>query len=238
MTSWIDFWNADNPIYVNDRHKALHCRLLAKDLVSLVPDGQAIVLDYGCGEALAAETVASACRKLYLSDAAPNVRIKLEERLGKEASKNGHIGILSPQEVDALAPDSLNLIILHSIAQYIPKPEFAALITRLAAKLAHGGRIIVGDILPEGLSAFTDAKALLGFGLDGGFLIAAGAGLVRAALSDYRKIRAQLGLAHYDEAEMLALIEAAGLTARRLEHNPGHNQARMAFAGLKVAPLE
>jgi hypothetical protein len=59
-------------------------------------------------------------------------------------------------------------------------------------------------------------------------------GLVRTALSDYRRIRADLGLTHYTEAEMLAVIEAAGLTARRLEKNLGHNQARMAFVGARL----
>ena len=57
--------------------------------------------------------------------------------------------------------------------------------------------------------------------------------LVRTALSDYRKIRSQLGLTHYEEAEMLALLEKAGFTARRLDKNLGHNQARMAFCGVK-----
>jgi signal recognition particle subunit SEC65 len=61
---------------------------------------------------------------------------------------------------------------------------------------------------------------------------------VRAALSDYRKLREDLGLTRYSENEMLSILEGLGLTARRLEHNPGHNQARMAFMGLKVAPLE
>ncbi len=76
---------------------------------------------------------------------------------------------------------------------------------------------------------------MLRFGFEGGFLMAAGLGLVRAALSDYRKLRADLGLARYTEAEMLSLLEGLGLTARRLERNPGHNQSRMAFMAVKLA---
>ncbi len=33
--SWRDFWNADTPIYVNERHKALHYGLVARDIVGL-----------------------------------------------------------------------------------------------------------------------------------------------------------------------------------------------------------
>ncbi len=95
--------------------------------------------------------------------------------------------------------------------------------------------MILAIILPVGLSPIVDAKALLTFGWQGGFLIPALVGLIRTALSDYRKIRSELGLTHYEEAEILALLDQAGLTARRLERNLGHNQARMAFAAVKFS---
>lgn len=233
MTSWVEYWDGDHPIYVNARHMMLHYRGIARDLAALVPDENARVLDYGCGEALAADQLANACRKLTLSDAAPTIRAKLSARF----ADNRKISIASPEEIAALPEGSFDLIVLHSIAQYIPKPDFARLVDDLAGKLTVGGRLVVGDILPPDLSAITDAVALLRFGWEGGFLFAAGLGLVRAALSDYRKIRSELGLTHYDEADMLATLEKAGLTARRLEHNPGHNQARMAFIGLNAAPM-
>ena len=59
--SWRDFWNGDTPIYVSDRHKALHYRQIAKDIVSHIPASDAVVLDHGCGEALSADRVAAAC---------------------------------------------------------------------------------------------------------------------------------------------------------------------------------
>lgn len=234
MTSWVEYWNSDHPIYVNERHRLLHYKLLARDLAMLVPDAEAIVLDFGCGEALAADDLASHARKLSLSDAAPNVREKLVARFGS----NHKIAVLSDAEALTLPDESLDLVILHSVAQYIPREEFPGLIEKLTSKLRDGGRIVIGDILPPDLSALTDALALLRFGFEGGFLMAAGLGLVRATLSDYRKLREDLGLTRYTESDMLSLIEGLGLTARRLEQNPGHNQARMAFMGLKVAPLE
>lgn len=231
MKSWIDYWNSDHPIYVNQRHITLHYRRIAQDIGDLIPGPDAIVLDYGCGEALSADLVAARCRRLLLSDAAPTIRDKLTARFGEIRA----IQVLSPEDVSALLPESLDLVVLHSLAQYIAKADFAVLVAMLAGKLKPGGSLVVGDILPEGLSPITDAKALLDFGFQGGFLIPALVGLVRTALSDYRKIRGKLGLTQYDEAEMLALLEKAGLTARRLEKNLGHNQARMAFAAVKFA---
>jgi SAM-dependent methyltransferase len=230
MKSWVEYWNTDHPIYVNDRHRLLHYRLIATGIRDLILDSGIDALDYGCGESLSADIVADRCRKLFLADTAPNVREKLAARFG------GHpaIAIASAEDVAALPGASLDLIIVHSVAQYVPKADFAVLVAVLAGKLREGGRIILGDILPPGLKAATDALALLQFGWQGGFVLPAILGLVRTALSDYRKLRADLGLTSYDEAEMLELIERTGLTARRLEKNLGHNQARMAFVGARL----
>jgi SAM-dependent methyltransferase len=233
MKSWLDFWNTENPIYANDRHKVLHYQRIAKDISTLISDRDSIVLDYGSGEALCADLVANHCTRLFLCDGAPNVR----EKLTAQFAENRKISVQSPEDVAKLSDNSLDLIVMHSMAQYLDLSTFEDLLKTLSEKLKPGGRLVLGDILPKDLSPITDAKALLAFGASGGFLIAAFSGLVRTALSDYRKIREQLGLATYDEAEIIALLEKHGLTARRLEHNPGHNQARMAFAGMKLEAL-
>lgn len=232
MKSWIEFWNSDNPIYVNDRHKLLHYRLIAQDIRDLIPAPEAVVLDFGCGEALSADLVAVRCLELMLCDAAPKVREKLSARYAAEKS----IEVVAPEDVRALAPENLDLVIVHSVAQYLDKAAFADLIGMLAGKLRPGGSLILGDILPVGLSPLTDARALIAFAFEGGFLGPALVGLVRTALSDYREIRGALGLTHFDEGEVLALLAAEGLTARQLDKNLGHNQARMAFAAVKFSP--
>lgn len=229
MRSWIEFWNADNPIYVNDRHKLLHYRGIAADIRDLLPGEDDTVLDFGCGEALSAGLVAARCRKLILADAAPNVREKLLARFGEIRA----IQIMAPEDLAGLADGSIDLLVVHSVAQYVSKPDFATLIHDLARLLRPGGTLILGDILPVGLSPLVDARALLAFGWQGGFLMPALAGLVKTALSDYRRIRQELGLTHYEEAEILALLDKVGLTARRLERNLGHNQSRMAFAAVR-----
>src|SRR3954465_4431523 len=97
--NWRDYWNQDTPIYSGERHKLMHYKLVANDIIGLIPSRDAAVLDYGCGEALFADQVAGRCAKLYLSDAAPLVRERLQARFGA----NERIAILAPDEMTRLA---------------------------------------------------------------------------------------------------------------------------------------
>ncbi len=93
-------------------------------------------------------------------------------------------------------------------------------------------------MVPPGLSPLVDAKALLSFAWQGGFLKSALLGLGRTAFSDYRKIRDEIGLAQYGEAEMLEILDEAGFSAERSARNLGHNQARMTFVARPLEPKE
>ena len=74
MRSWIEFWDSEHAIYVNDRHKQLHAQAVGRDLIRHIPSRDALVLDHGCGEANYAAEVAQHCRWLYLCEAAEGVR--------------------------------------------------------------------------------------------------------------------------------------------------------------------
>ena len=74
-----------------------------------------------------------------------------------------------------------------------------------------------------------DVLALLRFARRHGFLKDALIGLVSTALSDYRQLRARVGLQRYSESEMMAKLAAAGFTASRAHFNIGHNPWRMTF---------
>ena len=80
MAGWRDFWNRPNRIYVNDRHLQVHYRRVAEDIRGALPAGKTVVLDYGCGEALAAGELAGAVERLYLYDSAPETRARLTAR--------------------------------------------------------------------------------------------------------------------------------------------------------------
>jgi SAM-dependent methyltransferase len=223
--TWRDYWNSDTPIYVNERHKALHYRLVANDIAALIERPGAVVLDHGCGEALSAQRVAAKCERLYLCDGAPLVRQRLEARFGADP----RIAVLAPEEVDAFADSSLDLVVVNSLLQYLSLDDLRRLLRLWRAKLKPDGRLVLADVIPHDVSPLADAKALLSFAASGGFLKAALVGLVRTALSDYRKVRDELGFAQYDEPEMLEILAEAGFVAQRRARNLGHNQARMTF---------
>src|SRR5262249_18043301 len=70
MGDWIAFWDSEHPLYVNARHRDVHYRRIAEDIAAYV-SSSAVVLDYGCGEALHADRIAARARKLILVEAAP-----------------------------------------------------------------------------------------------------------------------------------------------------------------------
>ena len=85
------------------------------------------------------------------------------------------------------------------------------------------------DLLDSARVTGEDVAALLRFALTHGFLRDALIGLVSTALSDYRQLRAKVGLQRYSEAEMVAKLAASGFTASRAHVNIGHNPWRMTF---------
>jgi SAM-dependent methyltransferase len=230
MTSWVDYWNSDHRIYVNDRHKILHANGIARDFARHIKTKDAIVLDYGCGEALYADDVARLCAKLVCSDAAPAVRTKLSER----AAAITTIEVQSSDQTEAMADGSFDLIVVNSLLQYLTLDQLSPLLALWRRLLKPQGRLVIADVIPPNVSPVTDATALLSFAFKGGFVGAALAGLVRTALSDYRKLRGELGFTMHGEYDFLAMLSRHGFTAERVHPNFGHNQARMTFMA-KVA---
>jgi SAM-dependent methyltransferase len=225
MRDWISFWNSPHSIYVNARHSDIHYRAMADMIVRHVSSPDAVVLDFGCGEARHADRIAAACRRLILVDAAPKVQAGLAARFGGRPT----IEVRVPAELVDFADRSIDLVVMHSVTQYLTSAEFSALLVLFRRLLRPGGLLLIGDVIPPQVSAFADAVALLNYGAANGFLFAAIGGLLRTAVSDYTKLRSRIGITLYGEAEMLQRLEAAGFTASRAKANVGPNPARMTF---------
>ena len=221
---WISFYDFKHSvIYVNARHRDVHYRTIAQDIRGYVPSATAKVMDYGCGEATSADLVAEASGHLTLVEAAPNVRAALKARY----DGNAKISVLTPEEALALPQASFDLIVMHSVAQYLSEAELDRLLAQFRRLVKSEGIVILGDIVPPQLAAPAAAFALLRFGAANGFLWAAVGGLLRIFVSDYFRLKRTVGLAHYTEAAMRTRLAAAGFTSERAPRNLGHNQRRM-----------
>ncbi len=225
IADWLSFWDKPHSIYVSARHKDVHYRLIAQEIAALVPSRQARVLDYGSGEALHADIVAAAAAELLLCDGAPSVRAGIAARFAGISK----IRALAPEDVERLPNNSLDFIVLHSVAQYLTPEQTQTLFALFHRLLQPAGILLVSDVIPPQVAASTDAAALLRFAAANGFLLAATAGLARTLFSDYWRLRVRFGLTHNSESAMIEKLAAAGFTAHRAAKNIGHNQARMAF---------
>ena len=223
--NWRDFWNRENSIYVNDRHLALHDDRVARDIAALIEAPGWLVMDYGCGEASSAALVAEKCELLHLYDAAPMVR----EHLRLRFSRNPRVSVRGEGGLAEISDGALDLVVVNSVLQYLSRAEFETFLEVARSKLKPTGKLVVADVVPKGAKAADDIAALLKFAFQGGFFFAALAGLVTTFFSDYRKLRAELGLTRYGEDEMLAIFRSRGFAATRAPKNIGHNQTRMMF---------
>jgi SAM-dependent methyltransferase len=223
-SDWIEFWDTKHSIYVNARHEAAHFRRIAEDIRPYAPE-HGVMLDYGCGEALSAERVAEPVSRLILCEAAPNVRVML----GARFAGNDKIAVRKPEDIAHLPAGSIDIVVMHSVTQYLSPREFDALAKLFRRLLKPDGLLVVGDVIPRKVSAVADAQALLRFGSREGFFWAALRGLVRTYFSDYWRLRKSLGLTRYDADEITAKLQTAGFAVELARSNIGHNAKRMTF---------
>ncbi len=224
MSDWISFFDSDHALYVNARHKQVHAIITGDGMAAhIVPSDR--VLDYGCGEAAYAERLVRTAESLTLCEAAPNLR----ERLKKRVAHERFITVLSPEDVAALPDGSFEVIIMHSVSQYLSPAEFDRLLALFRRLLQPSGKLVIGDVVQPDTQAWKDALALLDFGWREGFFLAALGGLFRTVFSDYSKLRKDAGLTRYSEHDMAAKLNAAGYRASRAARNIGHLQTRMTF---------
>ena len=232
MDEWIDYYDSTHTIYVSRRHRDLHFRLIASDIIGYITSPDAVVLDYACGEALFAAKVADACAKLYLAEPAPGVRGRLIARF----APNTKIRVRSLDDLRKM-DDAVDLVVMNSVAQYMTSEELDAAFAVVRRLLKPAGRLVVGDILRPQVGMFRDVLALLKFARAHGFLRDALYGLASTALSDYRQLRTRVGLQRYGENEMIEKLAQAGFSAVRAPQNIGHNPWRMTFVARHALQL-
>ena len=225
MDEWIDYYDSTHTIYASKLHRDLHFQLIARDIIGYIGTPDAVVLDYASGEALSAARVADACGLLYLAEPAPGVRGRLIARF----APNTKIRVRSLEDVRKMAEQSIDLVVMNSVTQYMTPEELDGAFATVRRILKPGGRLVIGDVLRPEVGMGKDVIALLRFAATYGFLRDALIGLISTALSDYRQLRSRVGLQRYSEADMLGQLAANGFSGSRVAVNIGHNPWRMTF---------
>jgi SAM-dependent methyltransferase len=223
MAGWQAFWSGSHRIYVNDRHLAAHYAQIADDLIALFPNRRGVLLDWGCGDALASPRLAAAGFAVALYDAVPAVQARVAQRF---AGASG-ITVLDDAGYAALPARSVDVLLVNSVLQYLPRDALATLLPRFRTLLKPDGVLLLADVIPPDAGMLADIAALLRAGARHGFLLAALGGMAATFFSDYRKLRREIGLTTWSEPEILALLRAHRFIAERVVRNIGFSPQRM-----------
>jgi len=222
--SWQTFWSGTHRIYVNQRHLEAHYQRLAEDLIELLDGAPGkVLLDWGCGDALASPALAAAGFDVRLYDAVPAVQARVVARFRDAAG----IVVLDDDAWAAQPPAGIDVILVNSVLQYLPREALDGLLRRWRDLLRPGGWLLLADVIPPDSSLAADVAALLRAAARHRFLRAAVVGLAATFFSDYRRLRRRLGLTRWAESELLTRLRSSGYAAERLPRNPGISPHRM-----------
>ena len=230
MNSWVDFWNGEHSIYVNEKHKLAHSRKVFNDINKWLSDETCSVMDYGCGEALYAEELQHHCKNLVLIDASENIVGKLRSRTIGQKS----VQILHISECNQIKDNTFDLIIVNSVFQYLNGSETKDVLLFFRRILKKNGKLVIADIIPPNHPILKDVISLLKFALINRFLLVSLIGLFKTYFSEYTHLRKNLGLSFYAPQNFIEMLSNRGFRARLESENFGHNQNRVCFTAEKI----
>jgi SAM-dependent methyltransferase len=225
-SSWLSFWNAPNEIFVHPAHMHRHFHRLTEGFFSYAPQVKnGRLLDYGCGEALAAERFSAEGLTTLLYDRSDYYR----ELVRKNYAGKEKITVLDDAALEALPEGSLDYILLCSVIQYLNDQELQSLFQFARKRLKPGGLLILADVIPPDVSLFRDVYDLLSAALRGGYLMPTLSSLASLPFSKYRRARQDNALRYYDESELRAQLTAFGFSMTVAKHNFGWSDSRKTY---------
>jgi len=187
------------------------------------------MLDWGCGEAFAAEWIAAECESLYLYDPADVVRARLRARY----ESHPHISVLDGEELQRLPSECLDMVLINSVIQYISRAELITALIDLRRLLKPGGRFLIGDVIAPNTPLWRHVAVFLTFAYRAGFVVSALIGLVRTFFPSYNSLKKEHGLSQYSESELLGILERCKLEGRRLPRNVAVSPIRSSYIASK-----
>ncbi len=224
IKSWLDYWNRPNGIFVNEKHKRAHYRFILANIQQFLPRGPgSCLLDWGCGEALGAELMAIESERVYLYDPASTVRAGLCRRY------RSHPRITVLGDLEQLPAGCLDLILINSVVQYLSRAVLLTVLRDLQRLLKPKGTFLIGDVITPGTALWRHAVVFLCFAYREGFFLAGLVGLARSFLPSYTSLKRRYGLSAYSDADLLGILDCAGLQGVRLPRNIAVSHIRAAY---------
>ncbi len=185
------------------------------------------VLEIGCGTGMILFRIAPRCEIYTGTDVSGRALRYIESQLGRVGLDDGRVQLLraSAHQLDGLADDSFDTVVVNSVAQYFPSADYLAdVVSRAVAVVRPGGAIFLGDLrsLPL-LEAFHTSLEL--FQADPETPLA--------------RLRQRVHARHLDENELV--IDPAFFTALRerlpklgrIEIHPKHGRAHNELTGFR-----
>lgn len=229
MNTWLSYWDAPNRIFANERHKLANYDVIFAGVRPHLPGRSGSVLDWGCGDALAAARIADQAGTVFLYDPAPSTR----DRLGTHFGSHPRIHILSDSSLAEVATASIDLIIVNSVVQYLSTEDFNEALRLFYILLRPGGAVLLGDIITPGTATLDHVATFLRFAWSRGFLLSAISALVQTFSSPYRKLQREIGLTAYAPAEMHDILRNRGFIAEQLSRNVAVSDLRSSYLARK-----
>lgn len=219
IDDWHSYWETLEPAQqIFAAEGADYARRLAPLMLVRRPHR---VLDFGCGFGHAALALAPLVGEVWVWDAAANMRNHARQRLANVPNAR----IVEPGDLVSSTPPQFDLILVHSVIQYL-SPEQLAESQRLWARLLEPrGHILLSDLLVPGRPSWPEFFRLLLFARRHGFLRNAVVGGLKE-IGRYSRMRKLQPLYEHDETALERGARAAGLSLRMLPLNVTHRSER------------
>lgn len=173
------------------------------------------VLDFGCGFAWAADTLAPHVAEMAVWDSAANMRKRARLRLA--AHPNTTFVDLADGSGEARA-GKFDAILVNSVTQYMSEPQLLEWLRRWRGLLAPNGRLVLSDIILPAYSFRADLLAFLWFSFKNGFLFRSVIGGIRE-IGSYQSVKGALPLLKLGVADLERLAAQSGLQVTRHPRN-------------------
>ena len=227
-SSWISFWN--NPdIYrqIRSDFKYKFAKLIFERLLILFDNRTNInILDFGCGDATMANWIVKTGHNLYLYDVSKHYLTKAQEKFSNERN----ITIVDPDSYNSITNQSIDMVIVSSVTQYLTNLQFKTEMKRWVEILKRGGIVILCDVVPPSSNFMSETLSLFFSSIKHNFVFGfLQLVLLRSKPSRCRTLRKSLHLYKYSKKDIEELASSFGLIVSEHYENIGLFSSRKTY---------